>query len=442
MTTPLQLRFANHSQVPADTPIWIGLVPGSQAAMQVHDAATGAALLPVNQGGSYPRAGNWYALSGLSQGLSIEAFSGRVYVCYGMPWTVQGAGYEPAQTPADPNFLLRYDKLELTYTGSASDVANLTSIDYWAIPMSLQATRDGAATGAPVLGLLGGITAQQMADALSALTTPPVSGLAGAVPARVPTDPGAGQGFARVIGPSSYPPVFPPPGGRPLTPFNLLQGYLQTLLARFGPGTARGASLPMLGGGVVALLGGQFAGVGPNVPPTGPQAQQAYALYACIDADCNLTLRGQASAVGDIQMHYACQDLLNPHGMHGGDAPFSLNGGPLAAPGNDVYGWIAGDLFAGLNIGAVGSPVKPAGAAMPVGAWRSEDWFKLPVSQFFAGLQPHSPVLAWNAWAATLAARSQAYNFAYTDRFAPVFVSLNPAMVNGLLVTLEPATVA
>jgi hypothetical protein len=36
---------------------------------------------------------------------------------------------------------------------------------------------------------------------------------------------------------------------------------------------------------------------------------------------------------------------------------------------------------------------------------------------------------------------SQAYNFAYTDRFAAVFVSLNPATVDTLEIVLEDATV-
>lgn len=442
MTTPLNISFLNQSQLPTSTAIWIGLVPGSSAPMSVNNAATGAALLPVNQGGSYPGPGNWYALSDLSQGLDVLAFSGRLYVCYGTPWAVQGAGYEPAQTPADPNFYLRYDKFELTYTGSASDVANLTSIDYWAIPMSLQSTYNGNPVGAPVLGLLGSTTAQQMADALSALSMPPSSGLDGALPALVPGQFGVGQGFARVIGPSSYPPVFPPPGGRPLTPYNLLQGYLQSLLQQFGPSTPFGGKLPGLGNGVIATVAGEFAGVGPNVPPSGPQARQAYQLQVSIDSNCNLTLLGKASAVGDIQMVYTQAALLNPNGIYGGDAPFSLNGASPISPANDVYGWIGGDLFSGLNIGAVGSPVTPLGASLPVGSWPSQQWFSLSPSQFFAGLQPTSPVLAWNAWAAALAPRSQAYNFAYTDRFAPVFVSLNPAQVNGLQVTLNGAQVS
>jgi hypothetical protein len=47
----------------------------------------------------------------------------------------------------------------------------------------------------------------------------------------------------------------------------------------------------------------------------------------------------------------------------------------------------------------------------------------------------------YNQWAATLSNLSQAYNFAYSDRFAHVLVNLNPADVDTLEIVLEDGAV-
>ena len=161
-------------------------------------------------------------------------------------------------------------------------------------------------------------------------------------------------------------------------------------------------------------------------------------LNATIDANLNLTLTGTTSGTVSTVMVYKKEDLLNPAGIYGGNAPYYLNGSTTpTSPGNDVYSWIGGDLFAGLSIGAVGSPTSVGGQV--VGNMPSQSWFKLPVSSFFGNLQPDGHF--YNRWAATLSTLSQAYNFAYTDRYAPVFVSLNPANVDTLQVVLEAAAV-
>jgi hypothetical protein len=451
----LAITFVNNSNVDASA-VYIGFAPGSSdTPVSITNPADGSPVLAVNNLGSYPGAGNWYTLDKLTSGVAVSSFSGRAYVCYDTPWQVQGAGYEPAQAVTDPNFFLRYDKMELTFTGQPADVADLTSIDYWSIPMSLHTLKGGASVGS-VYGLIPGtsppVTAQRVFEELSALTTPPVSGLEGPggtdgspLPALVPGQyqqypggPAPGTTFARVIGPSSYPPVYPAPGGIPVTPYDLLYDYLGYLRDTFGPLTQSGAVVPTLGAGVIAKVAGQFAGVGPTVPATGPQSRQTYDLTATIDNDSNITLSGTSSGVGNVSMLYVNEDLVNPTGIYGGNTPYYLDGASAkTAPGNDVYGWVGGDLFSGLNIGAVGSATVIDGKA--VGAWESQSWFTLPVASFFANLQPRGPF--YNRWAATLSNLSQAYNFAYSDRFAHVLVSLDPAKVDTLQVVLEDGTV-
>ena len=141
---------------------------------------------------------------------------------------------------------MRYDKMELTVTPSPDDVADLTSIDYWAIPMTLTATKNGKKpTGTGVYqakGLLPGVTAKDVYTKLNALTTPPVSGLppigGQPFPALVPGKFKNQSGptpttFARIIGPSSYPSINPQ--GLPITPYYTLEAYMNSLKTTYGP---------------------------------------------------------------------------------------------------------------------------------------------------------------------------------------------------------------
>lgn len=419
----------------------------------IHDLKTKKLVNVIGEGAtSYPYSGNWYLLSDLAKGINVESFSGRIYICYGTPWSVQYENYEPAQSVTDPNFYLRYDKMELTYTGQPSDVADLTSIDYWSIPMSLTTKKKGSVIQ-EVSGLLGGASAQSVFDTLSALTTPPVSGLVGPggangkpLPATVPGDfvkepngPEPTEVFSRVIGPSSYPPCYPLPGAIPVMPYDTMQHYLDYLQCTFGVSTP---SKNGLGNGKIGTIKGQFSGVGPNVPPLGPKSKQSYDLIATIDSSLAITLTGTVSGSGQpvTTMKFSAEDINNPSGFYGGNAPFTLNGSSIKTiPQNDVYGWICADLFAGMNIGALGSQTS-IGTTM-VGSMPSQQWFTdIPASSFFTGLQPNNPY--YNQWAATLSTLSDAYNFAYTDRFAHVLISLNPADIDTLDIVLDDGQVA
>ncbi len=347
-------------------------------------------------------------------------------------------GYEPAQNITDANFFLRYDKMELTFNGNPADVADLTSIDYWSIPMQLETYLNGTIVQTDN-GIKTGMTSYEIYTQLNALTATPQSGLANALPALVPGNftqqPNQpGTGFARIIGPSSYPPI----GGVPVTPYNLFEAYLNSLIQNFGPNTTVGKTIPELGNGNIATIAGQFNGVGPNVPTSGPQSAQAYNLTASIDTSGDITLSGTVGSVsGTTTMVYKKSDLINPSGIYGANAPFSLNGGASQNPANDVYGWITGDLLAGLNIGAIGS--ETVINKTMVGAMTSTDWFTISNTSLFSNLQ-NSPS-NYNQYAATLQKLSDAYNFAYSDRFSPVLVSLNPATVDTLQISLLTAIV-
>ncbi|WP_299162215.1 beta-1,3-glucanase family protein [uncultured Tenacibaculum sp.] len=377
--------------------------------------------------------GNWYTYEELKEGVQITNFSGRIYVCFSQPWKVLDAYYEPAQNITDENFFLRYDKMELTFNGAATDVADLTSIDYWSIPMKLETSLNGATPVQTDYGLKQGVSTTQVYNALSALTQPPKSGLANAKPALVPGSfkqhsDQPGSGFARIIGPSSYPPV----GGVPITPYHLFDSYLTYLNDNFGTAPkANAVSINGLGKGVIANIAGHFNGVGPNVPSSGSQSPQDYNLTAIIDDSLDISLSGTVGG-NATTMLYKKEDLINPNGIYGANAMFSLNGAAKQSPANNVYGWITGDLLAGFNIGAIGSTTSINGTQ--AGAMKSSNWFsKIPNTELFGNLQNNKGY--YNEYAETLQELSDAYNFAYSDRFSAVQVSLDPAKVNTLEVS-------
>ena len=402
---PLRINLKNYSGL-ADSQVYIGFIGGSN--LGATNVATGSALAPSQYQDTH-----WYTLDTLSKGIDLTAFSGRIYVGYGTPWTFANAGYEPSATnPNDANYRKRYDKVELTYYGNAADVADTTSIDYFSIPVAMKVYK-----GSTLKGTLKASDTTTTVNAVRGTTPTPGAAI---------VKDSAGN-FVRAIGPG----VYPPTGGLPASLYDNLGGYLKYLGDTYAPAHDN----------VVAHIKGYFGGVGPN--PTTPQTKgQNYNFTVTTDANRDLILTGSGDQVGSHQIVYSHADLTSPTGIYGANAGFTLDGN-YTGPGNDLYGWMAGDLLAGLNIGAVGSTVVRDGTE--VGSLDSSKWFAL--SNLFAGLQPDAPY--YNQWAAALSPISDAYNFAYSDRFAPVTAPLDPSAVDTLELDIggpatvpEPATLA
>ena len=116
----LKIKFKNQSGL-SDKLVSIGFVSGIGTPFNISYPAPNQIeplelnIKPLNESEGE---GNWYSLSDLSHGVNIQNFSGRIYISYGKPWTVQNANYEPAQNITDPNFFLRYDKKKHDRHGS------------------------------------------------------------------------------------------------------------------------------------------------------------------------------------------------------------------------------------------------------------------------------------------------------------------------------------
>ncbi|MCC9622732.1 hypothetical protein LPB41_13620 [Thalassospira sp. MA62] len=447
MAKPLKLVFENKSGVPDDH-VYIGF--------RAHSADIADTFgNPVKSNRDHIP--EWTPLSKFTAP-KTDAFvvnsidAGRIYVCYS-PDQAPAKDFAPEPTiNTSTTFYHCFDKFEMTYTGSEYDVANLTSIDFWAIPLSLTSLH-GKTSIKTLNAFKGSTTSTDVYNALSKLTTPPQSGLEAQgdkpVPAIVPGDFDKSKTkFARIIGPSLYPPFYithdnPNAAGHPITPYITFGDYLKWLDDNFGKQTTLNAVVPTLGAGKIARIKDHFVGVGKdaNTPITIPQDYDLVASIESEDGSYSITLTGTVSPNGqstDLTMKFSAGDLLNADGIYGGNAEFYLNGAstPIKQD-NNVYSRISGDLFAGLNCGAVGSTAALKDGTM-VGALNSEDWFKesvVPKSMLFEGLQADQKD-NYNPWAATMAKLSDAYNFAYAERFASV--QLPVYGIDTLQVTLEP----
>lgn len=381
--------------------------------------------------------GNWYTFENLKNGVITEKFSGRIYICYGSGWQPLHLGYEPPPlSTGDPNYGIRYDKFEMTYdTKDPNSCADLTAIDYWAIPLSLKSMKNGTEVG-KLTGVLS--SNSDIYNALSKLSDP-VQSTATAYeleeddrrqglnpPKLTPTSAVicVKEKFKRIVGPSSYPSFGNPDRkelmGLPFTPYNTFEPYLNHLLKHNGPNTK------------IATIAGTYEGNSSVNPQTPLSKKQEYSFDVKIDESMSLSLVGSSSAVhGQVELKIAKWDLLSPDGMYGGNPQFSIDG-KLQTPQNDVYGWMLGDLFTGFNIGAIGSTVKVNGKV--VGSMKSSEWFSdLKNTQMFSYLWPEQQHF-YNQWAAALVDKSDAYGFAYAERFSAPLLNLKPEIVDTMVV--------
>lgn len=392
----LAIKFKNSSGLP-DSQVYVGFL--GSASIDATNVETGAAIVQTTF--ENPQ---WYTLADVSQGINLTSFSGRLYIGYGTPWVFTRPGYEPSPISVlDPNYLKRWDKVEFTFHGQQADVCDTTNIDYYAIRTGVKVFKNG--TSGTLVQELKDATTQQAMDALSGLTTP--------ANAAVVMD---GTNFIRIVGPS----IYPDPPGTPASPYRDFAAYLAFLRDTYAPAHS----------GQVATIAGQFAGVGDN--PQTPETQpQAYNFVATLNSNMDLVLTGSGGLIGEQTILITEAELNYPTGIYGANPKFQLNGGTPKKAENDIYGWILGDVLAGLNIGALGSEVTVNGTE--VGQMQSKDWFQL--TSMFMALQPGHPE-HYNPWAYAMSQVSDAYNFAYSDRFAHVSATLDPARVDTMQIEI------
>jgi len=213
---------------------------------------------------------------------SIEA--GRLYVSYGAP-------VKNNEPPAAPT---RYDKVELTDPG----VANLTAVDFFAIPFDMQSLDSSGAT---------------VGDALvyRCHTSTILSHLRTLAPAAEVTD--AGQ-FARLLSPQLSPQLSPPS-------YRSMAPYLASMT------------------GKRIEVNDTFNG----------KPVQAVSYSGTFEADGSITLTGTLAGAPGEAVHIEGASL--PSGIYSGNGPYEVGGRPASIGENNAYSVIYRDLVAGFGLG-------------------------------------------------------------------------------------------
>ncbi|MGD9634580.1 MAG: beta-1,3-glucanase family protein, partial [Pirellulales bacterium] len=311
----IHLSFTNTSAFPSDQVyVWFG-----GAAEAGYDLKIAGQARNVTLGQSYP-------LDQLAAGLNLNRLiSGRVYFSFGEPLPDPGrtAGGSPVRypgvSPGDDGYNTRWDFIELTESGAAGDIADLTSMDNFGIPLQLQLKRAGAKlTGPNTSATWRGHTDAQVVAALALLASPAASNIYH-----------HDGKFIRVKGANSFPPLYQNEASNPRS----MTAYLNSIKAA----------------GRVTVFDGHAFGVD-------------YQYSAAIDGAGNYVLTKTGGAAGNpntilVPASYkagpnpADPTLTLGESLYNSNPWYGVDGGPIGPTQNNLAGAIARDLYAALNLG-------------------------------------------------------------------------------------------
>jgi hypothetical protein len=375
--------------------------------------------------------------------------SGRIYISLGVPLTIPHDGYQPNSAKTDdPNYTVRYQYLEPTFDDGGVHV-NMTYIDCLAIGMSLEAVHAPNARNNP---LATTVDTTVLVTAAAAVAIRPNASVVPS-PRQILPDPG----FVRVL-----PPMATADSGVVNPLYHDWTHYLKTVLQN-----------------KQTRIEGCFAGSGDaKITPKERLSSQGYSYTATVDAQGDVTMtanKGSGAAnskcggisgrgIGDkstIRIDFA--DLNTVNGIYGCDVKYvwsyvdadgKTQSGSTEGLTNDVFGWVAGDLLAGLNFGFPGSAVTHD--SIPIGGLSSTRWWggilpdgtridpaATPAGKnlMYEKAQPGQPS-NYNTYAAIIRNKTAAYGFSLQDRLGQTLLEFDPAMdpCGYLRVTLNPDT--
>jgi len=315
----IHLTFTNVSAFPSNQVyVWFG-----GAAEAGYDLKIAGQTQNVTLGQSYP-------LDQLASGLNLNRLiSGRVYFSFGEPLPNPGRtpGGSPIRypgvSPGDDGYNTRWDFIELTHTGAAGDVADLTSMDNFGIPLQLQLKHAGANLSGPNTSATwrGHTDAQVIAD-LAPLASPTALNVYH-----------HNGKLIRVKGANSFPQRYQNEASNPRS----MTAYLNAIKA-----AAR-----------VTVFDGHAFGVD-------------YRYSAAIDGTGNYVLTKTGGAAGNpntILVPASYKAGSNPadptvtlgESLYSSNPWYGVDGGPIGPTQNNLAGAVARDLYAALNLGYVNS---------------------------------------------------------------------------------------
>jgi hypothetical protein len=287
--------------------------------------------------------------------------AGRIYLSYDKALS---SNAPDGANPADPDYRTRFDKIELTYSQGVGGKANLTAVDFYAIPLLLETSIQGTviehltlATGQSGHGLRTAITnligAANEDKAVVKSTSTPVE-------------------VVRVLSPVKRPAAY--------GSFDAFLGTLENSSTFDIAGTYFGAT------------------------------SQHYHYTGAFDGtEIKLSNGTHKIVVSRASLAYSATDLIDHNGIYTCNAPFTVDGIPHAVADNDIYAAVYRDLVTGFNLGFV-----TTGANTSSAWWNSPAFPPNPDGDYY-----------YNAYAKVLANNYPgAYGFPFSDRYKQVLADL------------------
>lgn len=341
--------------------------------------------------------------------VSLNDFTnGRMYINLGdQGLSNLGSGYQPSShDSSDPNYNTRYGFIELNVFGSPANNMDLSYIDFFSISMSASTWKDG--------NMVHQLTSPDAGKIIDGLA--PLSQGNACVPAGIPKSPYTD--FVRVIGPGHS------------ADYHNWTNYFKYL---------EGLSYK-------TSIAGYYAGNGTNSSKR--VEGQNYKFTASFDSNTSqVTLSGSADLVGDTTITISYSVLNSFVGVYGANPAYTIKNASFGTTTNgiinDVFGWVVGDLLAGLNMGFLGSKELIPNTKNTFGQSSSSEWFTAAGkdrSTQFSGAQSDSDY--YNAYAGVLQPITDAYGFPFSDRLPNILLYFPPVdQTNGvdyLKITLMP----
>ncbi|HTP65665.1 MAG TPA: beta-1,3-glucanase family protein [Geobacteraceae bacterium] len=309
--------------------------------------------------------------------------SGRIYISYDKALSSDAPD---GANKTDPDYLTRFDKIELSYNQGGGGTANLTAVDFYAIPMILETSIQG--TTIEHLTLADGQTGSGVDTAITGtgiLSDPSSAVIKGGK---------NGTETVRILSPVKSPQAY--------TSFD---AYLDILAGSKTPTTLS--------------ISGTFYGT----------PSQSYTYTGTIDTT-GITLNSASNAIflPMSTLKYNSSDSTSHNGIYTCNSPYytidkNKNQVIHHVADNDIYAAVYRDLVTGFNLGFV----KPGIKNDSTGWWQSTS---IP----FQGT-------SYNGYAEVIANNYRgAYGFPFTDRYTHILADLG-GKIDTTTITIDTMTI-
>jgi hypothetical protein len=344
----------------------------------------GGTLSATYDGGKTVALNHSYTISELNGPISLTSYTGgRIYTSYGAG--VAGTDPPEATNPAIPSYSVRFDSVEITYSESNPySVANLTSVAFFAIPMTINTYTSGSQT--PVSHLTYNISAEDLTARL-----------------------------ANLVSASDRSKVLLQNGGQFL---RVLSPYTSTVTSYFASMAPYIAAVEAWqnAGNTSTLIEGLYTSLTSTTPRT---TTQNYSFTTTVEADGSLKMVGGGDVVGHNHTILVSAAQI-PAGIYLGNVSWTVDGAPGSFNDNDVYAAAVRDVLSGFNLGFMASATIDPNTGVAFGKESSKYWWA--ATRAFEYLQPNNAY--YNQYAQIVSENSDSYSWAFSDRWNHVQASL------------------